>query len=183
MKLQEFLIEAALVQTRNYVISNLFENVNEYLSLTMAKFKNKTAEQTSKVGSPEYIDLDHLAIIITGLKILSNTDYRAGIDKRDIGINPNDAKDLFGLFDKIDKNGNDPTEVVNVFKALIKIAPAGYDAQRKELDVFKSGDDSQRNKAIQELQKLLLKVTQIFNKVRTSANSTRGVDIPSLGDF
>lgn len=99
------------------------DSVDDFLSLTLAKLKNKKPEDNFKEGDANAIDLDHLAKIVVGLKILANPDHRAGITKRDIGINPNDAKDLFNLLDKVDKTGKDPEAVTVVFTALGKLAP------------------------------------------------------------
>jgi len=182
MKLKEFLVESALVEAKAYIRDNLFENVNDYLSLTLTKINNKKPQDLFKAG-PDMLDLDHLAMIITGLKIVSNPDYRAGLTKQDVGINPNDAKELFNLLNQVDKQGKDQSSVMNVFKALCKLAPQGLKNERTKLDIFKTGDDAERKHEAQELQKLVVKVGQMFNKIRTAANSTRGVDIPTLGDM
>lgn len=170
--------ELLLFETKQYLV----ENVNDYLSTTLAKLSNKKPEDTAR-GAKNYIDLGHLAFIITGLKILANPDYRTGLTKSEVGINPNDAKELFDILNRVDRNGKDPADVINVFIALCKLAPAGLKRQRAELEIFQTGDESERRHAAQELQKFLLKVSQMFNKVRVASNSTRGVDIPNLGDI
>jgi len=183
MKLKEFLVESALIEVRAHIRDNLFENINDYLSLTLAKLNNKKPQDLFKAGSPDEINLDHLAMIIAGLKVVANPDFRAGLTKQDIGINPNDAKDLFNLLNQVDKQGKDQGAVINVFKAVCKLAPQGLKNERAKLDIFKTGDDAERKHEAQELQKLVVKVGQMFNKIRTAANSTRGVDIPTLGDM
>lgn len=182
MKLREFIIESAFVSTKQIVKDSLFEGVNDYLSLIVAKVNNKKPEDLFKPG-PDAIDLDHLAMIITGLKIIADSGYRTGISKQDIGINPNDAKELFNLLNNIDKNGKDSAGVVNVFKALCKLSPVGFKKQREELDIIKTGDDAARKAAAQSIQKLTIQIGQIFNKVKTSASTTGGVDIQSLGSI
>jgi|ERR1035437_478613 hypothetical protein len=182
MLLKEFVVQSAIFEARNYIRDNLIENVNDYLSLTLAKLNNKKPEDTAK-GKPDYIDLGHLAVIVTGLKILANPDYRTGLTKQDVGINPNDAKELFAVLNKVDKDGKDPEDVLNVFIALCKLAPAAAKKQRAELEIFQTGDDAERKHAAQELQRLIIKVGQMFNKLRASSTTTRGVDIPSLGEI
>lgn len=180
MLLKEFVVQSALFEARKYVRDNLMENINDYLSLTVAKLNGKKPEDVAK-GKPDYIDLGHLAFIVTGLKILANPDYRTGLTKQDVGINPNDAKELFNLLNRVDKQGKDPSDVINVFIALCKLAPAALKKQRAELEIFQTGDDAERKHAAQELQKLISKVSQTFGKLRVASTSTRGVDIPSLG--
>ena len=182
MKLKEFLLESALTEMKAHIKDNLFENINDYLSLTLAKINNKKPQDLFKPGA-DMLDLDHLAMIITGLKIVANPDYRAGLTKNQIGINPNDAKDLFNILNQVDKMGKDQPGVINVFKALCKLAPSALKNERAELEIFKTGDDAERKHQAQELQKLIVKVGQMFNKIRNAASSTRGVDIPSLGDI
>jgi len=183
MKLKEFLVESAIIEARAYIRDNLFENVNDYLSLMLTKLSNKKPEDNFKSGSPDAVDLDHLAMIITGLKVVANPDFRAGLTKQDIGINPNDAKELFNVLNQVDKMGKDQSGIINVFKALCKLTPAGLKHERAKLDIFKTGDDAERKNQAQELQKLVVKVSQMFNKIKTSASATRGVDIPTLGEL
>lgn len=180
MKLKDFILEAAIVEARNLI---LLETVNDYLSLVAAQIKNKKPADLFKDGDPKALDLDHLALIVTGLKIVSNPDYRGAVTKKDIGINPNDAKELFNVLNQVDKMGKDDQAVTNVFKALCKLAPQGLKKERAELDVFKTGSDAERNHELQELQKLVTKVSQMFSKLRASSQTTRGVDVPSLGDI
>ena len=182
MKLKEFIIESALIETRTYIALELFENVNDYLALVLGKLKNKKTAELFKTGDPNAIDLDHLAMIIAGLKIIANPDYRAGLTKADIGMEPNDAKQLFNLLNQVDKQGKDPMEVANVFKAICKLAPNAVKKQRATLDLLKTGDDAERQHEVQELSKFQIKVGQVFGKIKTAAVGTRGVDVPDLGE-
>lgn len=181
MKLREFIIESAIVSVKAHIRDNLFENVADYLGLVIAQVNNKKPEDLFKANDPKALDLDHLAMILTGLKIIADPDFRAGITKRDVGINPNDAKELFNLLNQVDKQGKDSEAVKNVFKALCKLALPALKKQREELNILKMGDDAERKHMATDLQKLLTKTSQLFNKVRGSAQSTRGVDVPSLG--
>lgn len=50
--------------------------------------------------------------------------------------------------------------------------------------MFKSGDDVERKHAVQQLEQMLHKVSQIFGKIRTAASgANKAVQIPSLGDL
>jgi hypothetical protein len=181
MKLKEFIIESAIVSAKAHIRDHLMENINDYLALVIAQLSNKKPQDLFKENDPKSLDLDHLALMITGLKIIAEPDYRAAITKRDVGVNVNDARELFNLLNLVDKQGHDPDTVNNVFKALCKLAPPALKRQREELEILKIGDDAQRKHAIQDLQKFSAKTVQIFNKVRQSAQSTRGVDVPNLG--
>ena len=183
MLLKEFVISSAIYETKNLIRDSLYESINDYLSMTSAQLKTKKPQDVFKEGDPKAVDLDHLALIVTGLKIISNPDYRAGITKRDVGVNVNDAKELFNLLNQVDKFGKDQPAIANVFKALCNLAKPALKKQREELEILKVGDDAQRKHTIQELDKLISKASQMFNKIKTSANSTRGVDIASLGDL
>jgi hypothetical protein len=182
MRLKEFLIESSINKASNFISQNLNESVVDYLQLVYAKLKNKKPEELFKQGSRDALDLDHLAMIITGLKIIAEPDYRASITKQDVGVNINDAKELFNLLNQVNKLGDDPASIVNVFKALTKLAMPSLKRQRQELEILKVGDDAERDHMAQNIQKLTLKTTQLFNKVRAASTGTRGVDVPTLGD-
>lgn len=181
MKLREFIIESAIVSAKAHIRDHLYENITDYLGLVIAQINNKKHEDLFKANDPKAIDLDHLAMIITGMKIIADPDFRAGITKRDVGINPNDAKELFNLLNQVDKQGKDSEAVKNVFKALTNLAAPALKNQREELNILKTGDDAERKHMAADLQKIMTKTSQLFNKVRISAQSTRGVDVPSLG--
>jgi hypothetical protein len=182
MKLKEFIIESAIVSVKEHVRDHLLENVNEYLSAVFAKLNNKKPQDLFKLNDPNAIDLDHLASILTGLKVLAEPDYRVSLTKRDVGINPNDAKELFNLLNLIDRQGKDPDQIKNVFTALCKIAPGALKQQRQEIEILKTGDDAERKHEVQALQKFMIKISQMFGKIRTASQGTRGVDVPSLGE-
>jgi hypothetical protein len=182
MKLKEFIIESAIASARKHVRENLLENVNDYLSLVLAQLNNKKPQDLFKADDPKALDLNHLAMIMTGMKIIADPDYRAGITKRDVGMNPNDAKELFNLLNLVDKQGKDQDQIKNVFVALCKLAPGALKKQREELDILKAGDDAERKHEIANLQKFMIKTSQLFNKVRVASQGTRGVDVPSLGE-
>ena len=180
MRFYNFMIESTLESTEQYIKYQLIENINDFLSQTIAKLNNKKPDEIFKSDNPFAINLDHLAIIMTGLRIISNPDYRTAITKDDVGMNPNDAKDLINVLNQIDKNGKDSIAVLNIFKALCKMAPNVLKKQREELNVLQAGDDATRKQEIQKLQRFATLTSQIFNKVQSASTSTRGVNIPSL---
>lgn len=180
MKLKEFIVESALIEVRSYVANNLFEDVNQYLSLTLAKLKNKKPEEAFKDGDRNAVDLDHLTSIVVGLKVLANSDHRAALTKSDIGIQANDSKEIFRLFSEISKDGNDNPQVEKVFASIAKLAPTAIKKQRSEFEQLKSGDDAERNHIIQQLEQFLHKVSQAYGKLRQSSNKPSSNNINNM---
>jgi len=169
MKLQEFLLEQAIVAAR----PTLLENVSEYLSLVLGKLKNKGAEAG--------IDLDHLAKVIVGLKIITDPTYRSSITKADVGVSLNNAQELYNLLNGVDKQGNDSKFVKSVFDALASLAPSGVKRQKAELDNLKSPDQAERDHEVRQLEQLVSKVAQIFGKIKSATAGEKVAGIPKLG--
>jgi hypothetical protein len=168
MKLRELVVETALIELRKLIADNfLFESVSDHLAVTIAKLKNKDPSKLFN-GSPDGIDLDHLALILTGLNVLGNTDYRDAMTKEDIGIDPKNAQELFKLLDEVAKVGKDPEAVTVVFDKIKEIAPKVYTKKRAELDDLKSKDEAVRNQEIKKLEAYMHKVTQSYQKLKTS---------------
>ena len=164
MKLNQLVLESAIHDFR----SKLNEDINQYLSLALGKIKNKSPEEVFDPKDPKSVSLDQLANVIVSLKILSNSDYRQSMTRRDVGINPNSAKEVFKLLTDIDKEGKDPVYVKKVIKALTALAPTAVQKQRKELEDLKSEDEAIRRKAIQKIEQFLHKVSQSYGKMKAS---------------
>lgn len=186
MKLNEFILESALVEMRSFVANNLFEDVNQYLSMALAKIKNKKPEEAFKEGDPNAVDLDHLTSIVIGLKILSNADHRDSMTKDDIGISPNDPKQFFKLLADVAKDGKDTNDVKAVFAKIAKLAPTAIKKQRTEFEELRSGEEAERKQVQQKLEQFILKVSQLYGKLRqaatTSASSGKNMnDVKTVG--
>lgn len=169
MKLIELKLEAALLSARKVVCEQLNESISEYLGVVLAKLKNKKPEVLFDPTAPE-IDLDHLAKIMGGLKVLFNPTYRQAITRDEIDINPNNPSDLFTALNGIDKLGKDPDNIKKIFDKLAKIARDSITKQRATLDDLKSEDKAEREAAMKEVEKFNIKVGQLFNKVKTMAS-------------
>ena len=109
---------------------------------------------------------------MVGLKILANSDHRAAFTRDDIGIQPNNPKELFKLFNDIAKDGNDPSYVKKAFKTIGTLAPTALKKQRSEFEKLKVGSDAERRAGIQELEQFSNKVTQAFGKLRSQAQKS-----------
>jgi hypothetical protein len=88
--------------------------------------------------------------------------------KEDIGIDPKNAQELFKLLDEVAKVGKDPEAVTVVFDKIKEIAPKVYTKKRAELDDLKSKDEAVRNQEIKKLEAYMHKVTQSYQKLKTS---------------
>ena len=104
MKLRDLTNSTMLFELRRAVADVLSESIVEYLSMITAMLKNGKPEELFAKDNPK-VDIEQLAAMITGLKVLSNPDYRKAITDEDIGFNPSSAKDFFHLLDSIPKDG------------------------------------------------------------------------------
>ena len=181
MKLQDFLLEATIVELRKHV-DVISEDVNQYLTLALAKIKNKSPDEAFKDGDSTAVNLDHLTSIVIGLKILANNDYRSVMTRNDIGIQASNPKELFKLFTDVSKDGNsDPSYVVKAFDSICKLAPTAVKKQRSEFEKLRSGSDAERRQVAQELEQFTHKVSQSYGKLRQQAQSSnKQIDIKTL---
>jgi deoxyribodipyrimidine photolyase len=162
MKLREIVLESALSEIRRVVEVHLLEDVNQYLALTLAQIKNKKKEDLKT------IDLDHLTAVIVGLKVLSNSELRQSLSKNDIGIQPNDPKEIFKLFTDVSKDSKDPAYVKKVFDVIAKLTPTAMKKQRSELDKLSSDSDSEKQNVVRDIEQFMHKVSQAYGKLRQS---------------
>ena len=159
MKLRQLSPEIALYELREQIGNLLAESISDYFALTAAKLRND-----------KEVDLDQLAEFISGLKILGDPDHRASMTKADIGINPNNYKELFNTLNSISKDGKGLlTQTSDVFVALKAIVPSLYKKTRAELDVLESGTKAQKTQAINTIQAFASKVNQFFYKLKHGA--------------
>lgn len=165
MRLRDLVTESAIYELRQRCRELLAESVVDYLGVTLAALKHKKPSEMK-------LDIEHLASIVAGLKVLSNKEYRGAMTQDDVGINPSSAKELFKLFDDVAKDGNDPKNVADVFRALSKIAPNVFKKEAEALEALKSEDEATRKEAITKLDAFSTKVSQMFNKVKSMANSS-----------
>ena len=156
MKLHQLSTEVALFEIRAQVGTLLSESISDYLATTLAQLKND-----------KQVDLDKLAEILSGLKILGKADYRESLTKDDLGINPNSFKELFQLLNSITKDVKDmPKMTAEVFTSLKSIAPSIFKKTRAELEILEKGTKSAKQQQIQQMQAFATKVNQMFYKLK-----------------
>lgn len=163
MRLSQINPTAARLELR----ATLVESINRRLSAAVAALKSREPTDMGDRG----IDLDQLAVVITGLKVLANTEYRDVITKDDVGINPRDSKELFKLLDKVPDKASielDPKEL-GVFKSLAALAPKLLADQRAEMAKLVSKDEGERKSAVSRLASLALKVETLYHTTHTNA--------------
>ena len=173
MKLRQLTSEIALYELREQIGNLLAESISDYLALTVAKLKNDKP-----------IDLDQLAEFISGLKVIGNPEHRESMTKADIGINPNDFKELFNTLNSITKDGKDvPRMTADVFVALKSITPSLFKKTRAELDVFENGTKAQKEQEIKKIQVFSTKVNQLFYKIKHGATMPKDKAVTAdIGD-
>ena len=167
MKLQEIIYESAL---RREVVDVLSESIIDYFGTTLAKLKGAHPEEVFSEQNPKRVSLEDVAKMITALKVISKKEYRGAMTKDDIGINPNSARELFGLLDSVKKDGQNERNTKEVLDTLTRLAPSLYRAELDGLKDLKLDDDAKRKQAIQKLESFMLKASQFFQKLKTNAN-------------
>ena len=182
MRLQEFIIESAIAEIRKSITQELFEDVNQYLALTLAKLKNKKPEEVFKTGDPQAIDLDHLSQVIIAMKVLGNSDHRSALTKNEIGFTAADSKELFKFLSDVAKDGNDPQYVKKAFAVIAKLTPTAIKKQNSELQKLKDGTDSERSAIIRNLEQFMHKVSQYYGKLKSAGTKSSSLqDVKTLG--
>lgn len=173
MKLRNLSPQIALYELREKIGSLLAESISDYFALTTVKLKNE-----------KEVDIDQLAEIISGLKVIGNPDYRESMTKADIGINPNNVKELFNTLDSITKDGTGmPRQTVDVFVALKAITPSLYKKTRAELEVLEKGTKAQKTEEINKIQAFATKVNQLFYKLKHGAVQPKDKEVTAdVGD-
>jgi len=167
MKIRELVISSARFELRKLVQEKLAEAINKHFTSTVAALKARDDEDTSDRG----INLDQLATIIAGLKVIGKSEYRDVMTKDDIGINPNNARELFSLLDKVpDKPQAELAGTqAEVFSSLAALAPSLLKKERAELALLTDKDANKRRTAVNQLSAFASKVDSMYNKVHTAA--------------
>lgn len=147
-------------------VSVLSESIVDFLGATLAKLKHAHPEEVFSEHNPDKVSIEELAKLITGLKIISNKDHREVITKDDVGINPNSAREVFQLLDDVKKDGKHDKDVMKIFGKLADLSPSIYNRELDKLKVLKKDGDA-HDAALMELEKFMLKVSQMFQKLKT----------------
>ena len=174
MKLGMLNLNVMLFELRAQIGELLAESISDYLSLVVARLKSKTKEELFLPGAYK-LDLDQLAEVIAGLKILSNAEHRETMTKDDIGINPNSYKDLYTLLKSVPRDGkNLPRLTGDVFTALKGIAPSIFKKTRQELEILETGSTGERKNLIDKISKFSTEINQMFYKVKHGVTQPKG---------
>lgn len=158
MKLKHLLTEAAIVELRDVLSEALLESVTDYLATTTAMLKNG-----------KQVDLEKLAIIITALQVFGKSDFRQSMTRDDIGINPNDFKQLYLVLNSITRDGkNLPKLTDEVLTAIKSVAPSLYKKNLSDLKSYESGSKSQQAEIAKKVTAFMMKANQMFYKIKSS---------------
>lgn len=159
MKLRQINTEVAIFELREQVGVVLGESISDYFAMALAQIKNGKTP-----------DLDQLAELIAGLKVLSHADHRESMTRDDIGINPNNMKELFNVLNGVTKDGkNMPKLTADMFAALKSIAPSMYRKTREELEVLEKGEKAAKEQLTRKVEAFATKVNQLFYKLKHGA--------------
>jgi len=167
MKIRELVPSSARFEVRKALEEKLSEAINKHLNNAVIALKSRDETDATDKG----VDLDQLASLIAGLKVLSKDTYRSAMTKDDIGINPNNAKELFGLLDKVPDKAQAKLSgpSAEVFTALAALAPSLLKKERDELAGLLDKDANKRRAAVNQLHAFATKVDQMYSKAHTSA--------------
>lgn len=169
MKLRQINTEVALFELREQVGTILGESISDYLAVALAQLKNGKTP-----------DLDQLAELIAGLKVLSHSDHRESLTRDDIGINPNNMKELFNVLNGVTKDGkNMPKLTAEMFAALKSIAPSMYRKTREELATLEKGEKAAKEQLIRKIEAFAMKANQLFYKIKHGTNAPANKPAPA----
>lgn len=173
MKLRQLKAEVALFELREQIGILLAESISDYLSRTIAMLKND-----------KQVDLDQLAEFISGLTAIGDDENRISMTKADIGINPNDFKELFNTLNSVTKDGkNMPRMTIDVFNALKSITPSQFKKTREELSILENGTKGEKEQVIRKVQAFATKVNQFFYKIKHGASKPKEKTVTAvIGD-
>lgn len=153
---------------RHLLINRYLEEAHQRPQLHMlledASTMLKAAIKQAEGDKFQRIDLEQLADIITTLKLLTNADYRAAMTRDDVGIDPNNANELFDMLDRIP---NDPSrDLTKTTRDFVRsVALMSKSMRSKELDELKKiakGDAVARK----DLAAFSTKITQALDRLR-----------------
>lgn len=164
--IQELLTADAVASVRTKFNNILLEDVNKHILSAVAALK---ADAPEKGDTLRGVNLDTLALLITGLKIITKSEYRSALTSDDVGINPNNAKELLGLLDTVP---NGPKEKLsgNAAKFFTAVSSLSKSLLEKTKELVKqaiSTNQTERDAALKELTIFASKVDQMVAKLRT----------------
>lgn len=171
MKISNILGESEstlLLELRTRIANVLSEAIDDYLQQVTTILANKKHEEVFDPKKP-LVDLEELINFVTGLKIIANPTYRQAMTDKDIGINPNNYKQLFTLLDSIPKDGKTdlPKATVETFNALVSLSSSLKKETSEKLMALRDGDEAGQQKALSMLKTLQSKTAQLMSKLKS----------------
>lgn len=164
MKLRDLIIESMLFEVRLQFQEILGESITDYLGQIMVRLK-KGDDLTDD-------ELEQVAALLAGMKVLSIPQYRQAMTKNDIGINPNSVTDLYNLLNKIPRDGKFDALTKQVFHALQTIAPSIFKKELTDIKELSGATREERDQVIAKLNSMFTKINQAFSKAKTATSST-----------
>jgi hypothetical protein len=166
LEFKKFLLEQKRNELFEQIGSNMLvmESVLDLFSKAVAQVKNSE-------GVPSGVDVSNLAMMITFLKILGNKDHKAAITKDDVGIDPNNIKEVYDLLDKVKGSGPQDGQVEKVVHAVVTLAPSELHKTQELVGKLKSEDPTERKTGVDYLSKFFGNLQQAMAKMKTVAQA------------
>jgi hypothetical protein len=150
----------------------LNESITDYLKTALETIKKKTPSELFNEDEGGF-DLEELARVIVGMRVLSNKSYREAISYEDVGINPNSAREVHDILKSVGKHGDKMTEKTHkFFKSVTSLTPKMLKKELTKLEALKDGDHKARTDVIVELERLASGVEKIYQTIRTIAKQS-----------
>lgn len=179
MLIQELLTITAHKSVSDKFNEVLLEDINRHLLTAVAMLKHrKPGEEKSTKG----LDFDTLAMLITGLKIISKEDYRSAMTKDDVGINPNNFKELLDLLNQVPNAPGEilPKQALTFFTAVCHHSTSALNHTKSLLKRTISDNPAEVKTALAELTAFSTKVDLLVNKLHTATKSKAPVKTPAI---
>lgn len=168
MLIQELLIIGAETSVRKKFNDLLLEDANKFILSAVAALKAQKPEQGDELRG---VDIETLAKLITGIKIITKAEYRSAMTKDDVGINPNNAKELLDMLDTVPNAPKDKLQggAAKFFTAVSSLSKSMLEKTKELIKQAISTEKAERDAALKELTIFASKVDQMVAKLRTAS--------------
>lgn len=121
----------------------------------------------------EKLDIEELADLITTVKLLTNPDFRQAMTKKDVGIDPTSAEDLFKMLDMIpsDMSKDMPKAARDFIRAVATTSKSTRSKELASLKLLVGPSSSQRDAALAELKKVAQNVVKALEALKAKATA------------
>lgn len=167
--LQELLTINAQIAVRDRFNATLLEAVNKNLLAAVAAFKAAKPEKGDELRG---VDTDVLAKLITGIKVITKPEYRSALTKDDVGINPNNVRDLLAMLDEVPNAPKDKLSgtTAKFFTAVCSLSKSLLEKSKTLVKNCSSTDPEERTEALKELTQFASKVDQLVTRMRATTS-------------